>query len=88
MNCEYLTRPSRKAGFLRLAGLKKSSRIFSDVSLLPFDTFVKFDDHLFNLGDEKIKHTELNVEGIMLWPNLKAAAANSLLILRYYLFKR
>ena len=34
----HLTRPSRKAGFLRLAGLKKSSRIFSDVSLLPFDT--------------------------------------------------
>ena len=31
--------------------------------------------------------TELKVDGIILWPNLNAAAANSLLILRYiYVF--
>ena len=34
-------------------------------------------------GDKR-KLTELKVDGIILWPNLNAAAANSLLILRFY----
>ena len=35
-------------------------------------------------GDKR-KLTELKVDGIILWPNLNAAAANSLLILRFHI---
>ena len=58
--------------------MKKSSRIFSDVSLLPFDTWRRM-----SKSGDKGKLTELKVDGIILWPNLNAAAANSLLILRF-----
>ena len=68
--------------------MKNSSRMFSDVSLLlPFDTLRRMTKIKMDGCDDKRKLTELKVDGIILWPNLNAAAANSLLILRQPLSK-